>query len=156
MDSAFSINTTAQVALFRALHGHLHRAPQRALLRRNLKCLVTSYNSSSNCCRIPCSFGSVPSPSNFNPLIFNMNDMIWFNLMKMFSKSLGSWTNHPQFVFVLPVLYHYHLRTFIPKQITGLFATSMHVFSFLFIFHPRVIVYSLPLVPSVSLSLVAS
>ncbi|KHN39225.1 Putative copper-transporting ATPase PAA1 [Glycine soja] len=64
MDSAFSINTTAQVALFRALHGHLHRAPQRALLRRNLKCLVTSYNSSSNCCRIPCSFGSVPSPSS--------------------------------------------------------------------------------------------
>ncbi|KAG5006315.1 hypothetical protein JHK85_024857 [Glycine max] len=60
MNSVFSINTTAHVALFRALH----RAPQCALLCHNLKCLVTFYNSSSNYCRIPCSFGFVPSPSS--------------------------------------------------------------------------------------------
>ncbi|XP_028180433.1 uncharacterized protein LOC114367443 isoform X3 [Glycine soja] len=60
MNSVFSINTTAHVALFRALH----RAPQCALLCHNLKCLVTFYNSSNNYCRIPCSFGFVPSPSS--------------------------------------------------------------------------------------------
>ncbi|KAL5141311.1 Kinesin-like protein KIN-14I [Glycine soja] len=60
MNSVFSINTTAHVALFRALH----RAPQCALLCHNLKCLVTFYNSSSNYCRIPCSFSFVPSPSS--------------------------------------------------------------------------------------------
>ncbi|XP_061372213.1 copper-transporting ATPase PAA1, chloroplastic-like, partial [Gastrolobium bilobum] len=61
MDSAFSVTTTAQMVLFRALHRHLTGAPQRALLRRNLKCIVASYN---NCCRIPCSsasFASAPS-----------------------------------------------------------------------------------------------
>ena len=60
MNSVFSINTTAHVALFRALH----RAPQCALLCHNLKCLVTFYNSSSNCCRILCSFVFVPSSSS--------------------------------------------------------------------------------------------
>jgi len=61
MDSAFSVTTTANVALFRALHRHFARAPQPAFVRRNLKCLVVSYN---NHCRIPCSFTSAPSPSS--------------------------------------------------------------------------------------------
>ncbi|CAL5213638.1 unnamed protein product [Lathyrus oleraceus] len=61
MDSAVSVTTTAQMVLFRALHRHLSRAPHRSLLRRKLKCAVTSYN---NRFRIPCSSTSVPlSPS---------------------------------------------------------------------------------------------
>ncbi|KAL2647053.1 hypothetical protein AAZX31_05G108000 [Glycine max] len=63
MDSAFSITTKAHVALFRVLHRHFHGAPKRVLLRCNLKRLIASY-SSSNCCRIPCSFASAPSPSS--------------------------------------------------------------------------------------------
>ncbi|ESW31097.1 hypothetical protein PHAVU_002G208800 [Phaseolus vulgaris] len=62
MDSAFSVTTTAHMALFRALHRHFAGAPQRAFVRRNLKCLVASYN---NRCSIPCSFTSAPSPSSF-------------------------------------------------------------------------------------------
>ncbi|TKY59502.1 Copper-transporting ATPase PAA1 [Spatholobus suberectus] len=59
MDSAFSVTTTAHMALFRALHRHFAAAPPRAFLRRKLRCVVASYN---NCCRIPCSPASAPSP----------------------------------------------------------------------------------------------
>ncbi|KAK7363138.1 hypothetical protein VNO77_05268 [Canavalia gladiata] len=58
MDSAFSLTTTAHMALFKALHRHFTGAPQRAFLHRNLKCVTASSN---NCCRIPCSFASAPS-----------------------------------------------------------------------------------------------
>lgn len=61
MDSAFSVTTTAHMAFFRVLHRHFAGAPQRTFVRRNLRCLVASYN---NCCRIPCSFTSAPSPSS--------------------------------------------------------------------------------------------
>ncbi|XP_020222258.1 copper-transporting ATPase PAA1, chloroplastic isoform X1 [Cajanus cajan] len=61
MDSAFSVTTTAHMAFFRALHRHFAVAPQRAFLRRKLKCVVASY---SNCSRTPCSFASAPSPSS--------------------------------------------------------------------------------------------
>ncbi|CAJ1936051.1 unnamed protein product [Sphenostylis stenocarpa] len=61
MDSAFSVTTTAHIALCRALHRHFAGAPQRAFVRRNLKCIVASYN---NRCRIPCSFASTPSRSS--------------------------------------------------------------------------------------------
>lgn len=64
MDSALSVTTTAQMVLFRALHRHLSRPPHRSLLRRKLKCAVTSYN---NRFRIPCSSTSVPlSPSLYS------------------------------------------------------------------------------------------
>ncbi|XP_027347614.1 copper-transporting ATPase PAA1, chloroplastic [Abrus precatorius] len=62
MDSAFSVTTTAHMALFRALHRHFTGAPQRAFLRRNFKCVAASYH---NCCRIPSSFASAPSPPLF-------------------------------------------------------------------------------------------
>ncbi|XP_047180857.1 copper-transporting ATPase PAA1, chloroplastic isoform X2 [Vigna umbellata] len=61
MDSAFSVTTTAHMAIVRALHRHFAGAPQRAFVRRNLRCLIASYN---NRCRIPCSFTSAPSPSS--------------------------------------------------------------------------------------------
>lgn len=64
MDSAAcSVTTTAQMALFRALHRQFTGASHnRALLRRNLKCVASS---SINCFRIPCTFTSSPlsSPS---------------------------------------------------------------------------------------------
>ncbi|KAK7319428.1 hypothetical protein RJT34_04149 [Clitoria ternatea] len=58
MDSAFSVSTTAHVALYRMLHRHFTGAPQRSFLRRNLKCVLASYN---NCCGVPRSFASPPS-----------------------------------------------------------------------------------------------
>lgn len=60
MDSAFSVTTTAQMALLKALHRHLTAPTHTHLLRRNLKRVVASYN----CCCIPTSFASAPpSPS---------------------------------------------------------------------------------------------
>lgn len=68
MDSAFSVTTTAQIVLFRALHRHFSGPPHRLFFRRNLKCSVASYN---NRFRIPSSstsFTSVPLSPSLNIL----------------------------------------------------------------------------------------